>query len=158
EALEGQLKAYFRVLWARGIRTAFETKQETIDRVTENLFPGGVKGSIHPTVKAAIEGAQHTEYELKTVRKLIKADFAGKSRLLLTGVLDLVIQQTHPLTYSRVWQWTDLANLKGGVSKATVAAKTGDIEIWDYKGTRADTKYVGDYVRQLLTYAALYKE
>jgi hypothetical protein len=62
------------------------------------------------------------------------------------------------LTYSRVWHWTDLAKLKGSISKATVTAQTGDVEIWDYKGTRADTKYVGDYVRQLLTYAALYKE
>jgi hypothetical protein len=157
-ALAQQLKAYFRVLWARGIRTAFESKQDTIDRVLENLFPGGSAGTIHSTVKAAIEGAQHTEYELKTVKKLIRADFAGKSRLLLTGVLDLVIQQMHPLTYLRVWRWTDLASLKGVVSKETVPAAPGDIEIWDYKATRADTKYVGDYVRQLLTYAALYKE
>jgi hypothetical protein len=156
--LESQLKTYFRVLWARGIRTAFESKQVTIDRVTEALFPGGANGSMHNTVKTAIEGAQHTEYELKTVKKLIRADFCGKSRLLLTGVLDLVIQQSHPLLYSRVWDWTDLANLKGAVSKRPVEARTGDVEIWDYKGTRADTKYVGDYVRQLLTYAALYKE
>jgi len=158
DALQAQLMAYFRVLWARGIRTAFESKQDTIDRVVESLFPGGSNGSIHNTVRTAVEGAQHTEYELKTVKKLIRADFAGKSRLLLTGVLDLVIQQKQPLTYSRLWRWTDLTGLKGSVSKATVTAQTGDVEIWDYKGTRADTKYIGDYVRQLLTYAALYKE
>ena len=58
----------------------------------------------------------------------------------------------------RNWQWTDLARLEGIVSKTRVAAHTGDTEIWDYKGTKANTKYIGDYVRQLLTYAALYKE
>src|SRR5215469_16739642 len=65
EELGSQLTRYFSVLWARGIRTAFESKQKTIDRVVDNLFPEGAKGSMHPTVKAAIEGAQHTEYELK---------------------------------------------------------------------------------------------
>ena len=33
-----------------------------------------------------------------------------------------------------------------------------DIEIWDYKGSRSGTPYLIDYVRQLLTYAALYRE
>ena len=156
--LSAQLARYFRVLWARGIRTAFESKQDTLDRVTENLFPGGDSGGMHPTVKAAVEGAQHTEYELRTVKKLIRAEFGGKSRLLLTGILDLVIQQQHPLVYERSWLWTNLKTLTGNVTKAPVKAETGDVEIWDYKGTRADTKYVTDYVRQLLTYAALYKE
>jgi len=156
--LAAQLARYFRVLWARGIRTAFESKQATLDRVTNNLFPGGPSAGMHPTVRAAIEGAQHTEYELRTVKKLIRADFGGKSRLLLTGILDLVIQQSQPLIYERSWQWTDLVKLKGEPTKTKVNAASGDVEIWDYKGTRAGTKYITDYVRQLLTYAALYKE
>jgi hypothetical protein len=158
--LEVQLTAFFRVLWARGIRTTFESKKDTISRVVGNLFPMGQSsaGGMHPTVKAAIEGAQHTEYELKTVKKLIRADFGGKSRLLLTGILDLVVQQEKPLTYPRSWVWDDMVKLTGVVSPIPVAANTGDVEIWDYKGTKADTKYITDYVRQLLTYAALYKE
>ena len=32
------------------------------------------------------------------------------------------------------------------------------MEIWDYKGTRANTPFIADYVRQLLTYAALYRD
>ena len=39
-----------------------------------------------------IEGAQHSEYEIRTVRKVIPADFGGKSRVLLTGVVDLVVE------------------------------------------------------------------
>ena len=34
------------------------------------------------------EGAQHTEYELRAVRKVIPGEFAGKGRILLTGVID----------------------------------------------------------------------
>jgi len=153
--LREQLEKHFRILWARGIRTAFASKQETLDRVMNNLFPSG---SIHKTVRAAVEGAQHTEYELRTVRKLVKADFAGKGRLMLTGVLDLVVQQEHPLTYARTWHWTDLKRLQGVVTNAAVTARSGDLEIWDYKGTRSNSPYITDYVRQLLTYAALYQE
>ena len=155
DELREQLEKYFRILWARGIRTAFTSKQETLDRVMNNLFPAG---SLHQTVRVAIEGAQHTEYELRTVRKLVKGDFAGKGRLMLTGVLDLVLQQEHPLTYARTWQWTDLKALQGEVVNAALTAKTGDLEIWDYKGTRSNSPYIGDYVRQLLTYSALYQE
>lgn len=154
EALEKQLMTYFKVLWARGIRTTFEAKKDTIHRVLTNLYPG----TMHPTVKAAIEGAQHTEYELRAVKKLIRADFGGKERLLLTGVLDVVIQQRQPLEYARSWVWTDEPNLKGERSSIRVSAATGDVEIWDYKGTKANTKYIADYVRQLLTYAALYRD
>lgn len=155
DELRERLTKYYRVLYARGIKTAFEKKQETLDRVLENIYP---QGSVHPTVKAAIEGAQHTEYELKTVRTLLKADFGGKARLLLTGILDLVIQQSHPLVYSRSWRWIDLTALSGEAVETPVNAQTGDVEIWDYKGTLSDTPYVADYVRQLLTYAALFKE
>src|SRR5262249_55391145 len=155
QELDDQLIRYFRVLWARGLRTAFTSKQETLDRVKGNLFPSG---RIHPTIKAAIEGAQHTEYELRAVRKLVKGDFAGKSRLLLTGVLDLVVQQQDPLVYKRVWRWKDRATLDGEVVPGTLPAQPNDLEIWDYKGTRAKTIYKPDYVRQLLTYATLYRE
>ena len=153
-ALEKQLATYFKVLWARGIRTTFEAKSVMINRVLTNLYPNAV----HPTVKAAIEGAQHTEYELRAVKKLIRADFGGKDRLLLTGVLDVVIQQRQPLEYARSWVWSDEQNLKGQRSNIPVTAATGDVEIWDYKGTKANTKYIADYVRQLLTYAALYRD
>jgi hypothetical protein len=154
DALEKQLATYFKVLWARGIRTTFEAKSVMIGRVLTNLYPNAV----HPTVKAAIEGAQHTEYELRAVKKLIRADFGGKDRLLLTGVLDVVIQQRQPLEYARCWVWSDEQNLKGQRSNICVTAATGDVEIWYYKGTKANTKYIADYVRQLLTYAALYRD
>jgi len=56
--LEVQMKHYFRVLWARGIHTAFASKKETIDRVLGNLLPDtAAPDSLHPTVQAAIEGA-----------------------------------------------------------------------------------------------------
>jgi PD-(D/E)XK nuclease superfamily len=155
DALREQLQRYFRVLWARGIRTTFASKKETIDRVVGNLFPDG---QMHQTVRTAIEGAVHTEYELRSVKKLIKADFAGKNRLLLTGVLDLVIQQQNPLAYARTWQWTQQQRLLGVSSSEPTQASVGDVEIWDYKGVRSNTPYVADYVRQLLTYAALFKE
>src|SRR6266516_3503163 len=74
--LRSQMEHYFRVLWARGIRTAFASKQETIDRVVGNLYPGG---RIDPVVKAVIEGAQHTEYELRAVKKVLPADAASFS-------------------------------------------------------------------------------
>jgi hypothetical protein len=150
-----QLERYFRVLWARGFRTTFMSKEETLTRVMANLFP---QGKIDPIVSAAIKGAVHTEYELRTVRKLVQGDFAGKSRLMLTGVLDLVVQQQQPLTYERSWVWTNGKRLKGKPAASRLSAATGDLEIWDYKGTRAETTYKEDYVRQLLTYAALYRD
>ena len=70
EELRRQLDRYFKVLWARGIRTTFESKQATLDRVVENLFP---RGQIDPVVKAVIEGAVHTEYELRAVKKVLPA-------------------------------------------------------------------------------------
>jgi hypothetical protein len=158
DELRDQLNHYFRVLWARGIRTTFVSKSETIKRVVDNLYP---RGRIDPVVKAVIEGAQHTEYELRSVRKVLPAEtamFAGKSRILLTGILDLVIQQQQPLAYQHQWIWDSKTLLTGHVTEVTLAAAAGDIEIWDYKGTRANTRFVGDYVRQLLTYAALYRD
>jgi hypothetical protein len=137
--LRAHLEHYFRVLWARGIRTAFVSKRETLDRVMENLYPGGV---IDPIVQTVVEGAQHTEYELRAVKKVLPADFGGKSRILLTGILDLVIQQQAPLTYQRVWEWDSLDDLTGHPKAANLAAVSGDVEIWDYKGTRATTGYI----------------
>lgn len=153
--LRAQLEKHFRVLWARGIRTAFTSKNETLERVADHLYPAG---RIDPIVRAAVEGAQHSEYELKTVRKLIKADFGGKGRLLLTGVLDVVIQQKNPLTYHRSWKWLSTQKLEGETTKVPITAAVGDLEIWDYKATKSNSPFVPDYVRQLLTYAALYKE
>ena len=111
-----------------------------------------------PIVQAVVEGAQHTEYELRAVKKVLPAQYAGKSRILLTGVLDLVIQQQRPLTYHRVWQWDSMIDLTGRAIPAKFGAIAGDLEIWDYKGTRAGTDYIADYVRQLLTYAALFRD
>jgi DNA helicase II / ATP-dependent DNA helicase PcrA len=153
--LDEQVRRHFRVLWARGIRTGFASKEETIQRVVENLFP---RGAMHRTVRAAIEGAVHTEYELRTVRKLFRNQFAGKGKLLLTGILDLVVQQQSALSYPNTWQWTDVTKLEGEPRPGITAANPGDLEIWDYKGTQASTPYMIDYVRQLLTYAALYHE
>lgn len=155
DELRAQLEKHFRVLWARGIRTAFATKKDTLDRITGHLFPRQV---LHKTARAAIEGAQHTEYELRAVRKLVKGEFSGKGRLLLTGVLDLVVQQDNPLIYPRTWQWTDAPALSGEVASVPTTGKCGDLEIWDYKATRSNSRYLDDYVRQLLTYAALYEE
>jgi hypothetical protein len=155
DELRAQLSHYFRVLWARGIRTAFVSKEKTLDRVIENLYPSG---AMDPIVQAVVEGAQHTEYELRAVKKVLPAQYAGKSRILLTGVLDLVIQQQRPLTYHRVWQWDSMVDLTGRAIPAKLEAISGDLEIWDYKGTRASTDYIADYVRQLLTYAALFRD
>lgn len=155
DELRAQLEHYFRVLWARGLRTTFASKDETLKRVVGNLFPNGV---MHPTVKAVVEGALHTEYELRSVRKLLPKLPRGKSKLLLTGVLDLVVQQQAPLTYERTWQWTSVKDLDGKAVKSKTHAKAMEVEIWDYKGSRSDTNYLIDYVRQLLTYAALYEE
>jgi hypothetical protein len=110
DELREQLEHYFRVLWARGIRTAFVSKKVTLDRVMENLYPGGV---IDPIVKTVVEGAQHTEYELRAVKKVLPADYGGKSRILLTGILDLVIQQQAALTYEQTWEWESMADLTG---------------------------------------------
>lgn len=156
--LELQLEHYFRVLWARGIRTAFVAKAKTIKRVVDNLYP---TGQIDSVVRTVVEGARHTEYELRSVREVLPADlgaFSGKSRILLTGVLDLVIQQQEPLTYRRKWTWDSVRGLSGHIEERETHARTGDVEIWDYKGTKAHTPFVDDYVRQLLTYAALFRD
>jgi hypothetical protein len=156
---QAQVEHYFRVLWSRGIRTTFASKKDTIDRVLDNLFPYTAQpDTLHRTVQAAVEGALHTEYELRTVKKLVPLNHDGKERLLLTGILDLVVQQQNPLVYERVWECTDPTKLEGKVVTKRLAAQTNDLEIWDYKGSRAESHYLHDYVRQLLTYANLYRE
>jgi hypothetical protein len=149
------MERHFRVLWSRGLRTAFTSKTATLHRVPEALFPKGRKDS---TVRIAVEGALHTEYEIRAVRQLIQANFFGKRRMLLTGIIDLVVQQQNPLQYSRVWSWTSRDDLEGKVTETVLKARENDLEVWDYKGSRAGTPYKTDYVRQLLTYAALYRE
>ncbi len=155
DALQAQLEKHYRVLYARGVRTAFTSKKEILGRVQNNLFPGGQPDEI---VRAAIEGAKHVEYEIRTVRKLIAQDFAGKKRLMLTGVLDLVLQQEKPLTYDRSWRWQDLDTLTGVPEETPVFAQPNEWEIWDYKGARADSTYLTDYARQLVAYAKLFEE
>ena len=43
--------------------------------------------------------------------------YADKSKILLTGIIDLVLQQPDALTYHRVWEWTDREELEGKVMK-----------------------------------------
>lgn len=155
DSMRSQLEYRFSVLWARGLKTAFSSKEETVKRVLENLYPDRV---IHPTVRVAIEGASHTEYELRAVRKIIPGNFYGKEKLMLTGILDLVLHQKSGFEFRRVWQWTDIPKLIGESVNEMILAKEGDLEVWDYKGTRSDGPYERDYVLQLLTYARLYQE
>ena len=155
EALEAQLLQYFRVLWGRGIRTTFRSRDEVITAVADHLYPGGQP---LPEVVAVVEGAKHEEYPLRSVRKVIPALFGGKSRILLTGVLDVVVQQKSSLVYRQTWEWTDAARVEGRVTTSYDIAQAGDLEIWDYKGTQASTEYRDDYVRQVVTYAALLED
>jgi len=97
-----QLNRYFKILWGKGIRTTFSSRDDTIERVANHLYPLP-KGQPLPEVKAVVEGALHEEYPLRSVRKVVPARFGGKSRVLLTGVLDVVVQQQSTLTYQRVW-------------------------------------------------------
>ena len=152
-----QLNRYFKILWGKGIRTTFSSRDDTIERVANHLYPLP-KGQPLPEVKAVVEGALHEEYPLRSVRKVVPARFGGKSRVLLTGVLDVVVQQQSTLTYQRVWQWTDTEKLDGEPVEAVEIAQKGDLEIWDYKGTRSSTGYLEDYVRQVVTYAALLED
>ena len=157
-ALTDQLNRYFLVLWARGIRTTFASKQETVSRVAGHLYDVHA-GAAHPEVLAAVEGAQHEEYPLRSVRKVVPELYGGKSKVLLTGVLDLVIQQKSELVYPLTWRWTDKTNLQGDVVEVADRAAVGDQEIWDYKGTRLrNNTSRDDYVRQVVTYAALLQD
>jgi hypothetical protein len=157
DQLKDQLNNYFKILWGRGIRTTFTNRDETIERVVDHLYPLP-NGKPLPEVKAVVEGAQHEEYPLRSVRKVVPALFGGKSRVLLTGVLDVVVQQQSTLTYRQVWNWTSAKTLSGKAVSAKEIAQAGDLEIWDYKGTRSSTDYLEDYVRQVVTYAALLED
>lgn len=157
EELTTQLEQYFRVLWAKGIRTTFASKKETIKRVSEHLYPAPDHLPL-PEVQAVVEGALHEEYPLRSVRKVVPSRYGGKRSVLLTGVLDVVVQQRDSFTYQRTWKWTDKTTLEGEPEyRSTIAAKD-DIEIWDYKGTRSTTSYLEDYIRQVVTYAALLED
>jgi hypothetical protein len=155
--LVDQLNRYFKILWAKGIRTTFASRDDTIERVANHLYPKP-KGKPLPEVKAVVEGAIHEEYQLRSVRKLVPALFGGKRRVLLTGVLDVVVEQQSNLTYHEVWKWTNAHSLTGKPKETTEVAQAGDVEIWDYKGTRSSTGYLEDYVRQVLTYAGLLED
>lgn len=155
DEVRDQLAHFYRVLRSRGISTAFTAREETLDRIIGNLFRGK---ALRSPVAAAVRGAEHTEYELRSVRKVLATEFAGKNRILLTGIIDLVLQQRDPLTYQQVWRWEDVDSLQGKVRDGHEAAATGDREIWDIKGSRIKTPYLIDYVRQVITYAALFRE
>ncbi|GAA4243227.1 PD-(D/E)XK nuclease family protein [Dactylosporangium darangshiense] len=157
-SLTAQLNSYFLVLWSRGIRTTFASKQETVDRVTRHLYDVEADAP-HPEVLAAVEGAQHEEYPLRSVRKVVPELYGGKSKILLTGILDVVIQQKNTLTYPLQWRWTDKAAMLGEVIDVPDQAAVGDTEIWDYKGTRLrQNRSRDDYVRQVVTYAGLLQD
>ncbi len=155
DELREQLERYFRVLRSRGITTAFVTRDQVLDRITGNLFRGE---DMRRPVEIAVCGAEHTEYELRSVRKVLKTDFAGKSRILLTGIIDLVLQTDDALEYRNVWRWDDLERLEGAPAAMRDLATRGDREIWDIKGSRVKSEYLADYVRQVVTYAGLYRE
>jgi PD-(D/E)XK nuclease superfamily len=157
--LATQLEHFYRVLRARGITTAFASREEVLGRILDNLYASkGENAKLQPAVSTVIRGAQHTEYQLRSVKKVIPERFAGKSKILLTGIIDLVLQQPDALTYERAWVWDDEIELVGHLEERKVEAKEGDEEIWDFKATRSGTKYFEDYVRQVATYAALYRE
>src|SRR5207248_11010447 len=99
--LRTQLAHYFKVLWAKGIRTSFESRDDLLARIIGNIFPRRI---MHRTVKAVIEGALHSEYELRTVKKILP--IGGKTKVMLTGILDVVVQQNEPIEYKRLWQWS----------------------------------------------------
>ena len=155
EEVLDQLEHFYRVLRSRGITTSFASRTEVLERIVGNLFRGQ---RLRKPVAAAIRGAEHTEYELRSVRKVLKTDFAGKNRIVLTGIIDLVLQQEDPLTYQQLWEWTDIDSLRGSIQPGREQADPGDREIWDLKGSRIKTPYLIDYVRQVITYAALYRE
>lgn len=157
--LADQLEHYYRVLRSRGIVTAFSTREEVLKRILDNLFKTKRDSSkLQRPVEAVIRGAEHTEYQLRSVRKVIPEDFAGKKKILLTGIIDLVLQQPDSLTYQKRWSWDDREELLGHVEGKEIQAKPGDEEIWDFKATKASSEFQIDYVRQVATYAALYRE
>jgi DNA helicase-2/ATP-dependent DNA helicase PcrA len=156
DELKAQLEHFYRVLRSRGITTAFASRDKVLERILNNLYESPAK--MRRPVSAVIRGAQHTEYQLRSVKKVLPTRFAGKSKILLTGIIDLVLQQQDSLTYEHIWEWDDRKALTGGFQAMTLEAQPGDEEIWDFKATRASTHYLIDYVRQVVTYAALYRE
>src|SRR5205823_5583970 len=103
--LKDQLDHFYGVLRSRGITTAFTARDVVLERILDNIYDSPIK--MRTPVSAVIRGAQHTEYQLRSVKKVLPARFAGKSKILLTGIIDLVLQQPDALTYERLWEWDD---------------------------------------------------
>ena len=121
-ALMDQLERYYKVLRSRGITTAFTEKTTVLNRIVDNLYDGE---NMRRPVSAVVRGAEHTEYELRAVRKVLPISFGGKSRILLTGIIDLVLQQPDSLSYERVWRWDDKDELTGTVIDRHLDAQPG---------------------------------
>jgi len=169
EELAEQLLNRYSVLRSRGVRSEFVKKIVIVTRVVSILFPLAAPASIpagtfdknaplDDVVRACVEGAVHTEYEIKSVQGLTGGGYPGKSKYLLRGVLDLVRQESGTFEYQRVFEITDAADCSGVLKAGHIKTRTDDVEIWDYKASKPTTPYIGDYVRQLLTYAAIYHQ
>ena len=65
-------------------------------------------------------------------------------------------QESGTFEYHRVYEISDPGDCSGSLKPGNVKTSTDDVEIWDYKASKPNTPYIGDYVRQLLTYAAIY--
>jgi hypothetical protein len=169
EELAKQLMNRYSVLRSRGVRSEFVKKVVIITRVVLILFPLAAPPSLaegtfdksaplDDVIRACVEGAVHTEYEIKSVQALTPGAYPSKNKYLLRGVLDLVRQESGTFEYHRVFVISNPADCSGTLKAGTVATKVDDVEIWDYKASKPDTPYIGDYVRQLLTYAAIYHQ
>ena len=169
EELVQQLLNRYSVLRSRGVRSEFVKKIVIVTRVVLILFPLAAPASLpvgtfdvnaplDDVVRACVEGAVHTEYEIKSVQSLSPGAYTSKNKYLLRGVLDLVRQESGTFEYHRVFEITNTADCSGILKSGNVKTSAGDVEIWDYKASQPNTPYIGDYVRQLLTYAAIYHQ
>jgi hypothetical protein len=166
--LSDQLISRYGVLRSRGVRSEFVKKTVIVSRVVSILFPLATPASLpegtfdasallDEVVRACVEGALHTEYEIKSVQTLAPGVYPSKNKYLLRGVLDLVRQESGTFQYRRFFEISDSLECSGTLKTGSVATEVDDVEIWDYKASNPDTPYIGDYVRQLLTYAAIYQ-
>ena len=169
DELAQQLLNRYSVLRSRGVRSEFVKKIVIVTRVVSILFPLASPTSLpvgtfdkaaplDAVVRACVEGAVHTEYEIKSVQALSPGLYPTKNKYLLRGVLDLVRQESGTFEYHRVFEITNLADCAGILKFGKISTNVDDVEIWDYKASKPDTPYIGDYVRQLLTYAAIYHQ
>ena len=116
------------------------------------------RGALDPIVRRAIEGVLHTEYELRAVRDVLPDHLGGKSKILLTGIIDLVLQERAPLTYERRWRWTSPSQLAGEVCERDCFSQQRGCRTLGLQGHPRIHEIRRDYVRQLSTYAALYRD